>query len=39
MFNSMRHARHIGFVAEVAHIAVEGGAGLVCLGVMDEKDL
>ena len=39
MFYGMRHAWHVALVAEVSHIAVEGGASLVGVGIVDKQDL
>lgn len=39
MFDRMGHARDIGLVTEVSHIDVKGCAGLVGLGVVDQKSL
>lgn len=39
MLYSVSHARHTLFVAEVSDIDVEGGAGLVCVGIMDQQCL
>jgi hypothetical protein len=39
MFNSMRHAGHVVLVAEAADIAVQGGARLVNVWVVDEQNL
>lgn len=39
MFHGMGHAGHILFVAEVSDIDVKGGAGLVCLWIVDQQGL
>lgn len=39
MFHSVGHAGHVVFVAEVADIDVEGGTGLVRLGIVDKQGL
>lgn len=39
MFHGMGHTGHIGLIAEVADIAVEGGAGLVRVWVVHQKNL
>ena len=39
MFHGMRHAGHVVFVAEISDIAVQGGARLVGIGVVDKQGL
>jgi hypothetical protein len=39
MFNSMSHSRHVILVTEAPDIDVHRSAGLVRLGVMDQKNL
>lgn len=39
MLNGMRHTWHVSLVAEVSHIDIHAGAGLVCLRIMDKKCL
>ena len=39
MFDGMCHPRHLILVAEAPNIDIHGGAGLVCLGVMDYQGL
>jgi hypothetical protein len=39
MFHGMGHAGHPVLIAEVANVDIEGGTGLVCLGIMDQESL
>lgn len=39
MFDGMSHAGDARLVTEVSNIDVEGGTGLVRLGIMDQKSL
>ena len=39
MFDSMSHSRHVILITEAPDIDVHSSAGLVCLGVVDQKNL